>query len=163
MVMPGLGNEMAAGAAGRGFLRASDADREQAVDALKAAFVRGQLARDELDLRIGQALRSRTWADLDALIAGLATAQSPEPAREPDGKKLIARATAWRPWAWQRPVFLVTGALLLFAGMMLGSTVAFICGMLLVGASAPDASPCSPTTAVVRMWQSLYKSRVHHL
>ena len=49
--MAGPGNEMAAGAAGRGCLRASHADREQVIDTLKTAFVRGVLAKDEFDLR----------------------------------------------------------------------------------------------------------------
>jgi len=34
-------------AAGRGRLRASDADREQVIDVLKAAFVQGRLTKDE--------------------------------------------------------------------------------------------------------------------
>jgi len=51
-------------AAGRGHLRASYADREQVIGILKAALVQGRLAKDELDLRVGQALASRTYADL---------------------------------------------------------------------------------------------------
>lgn len=38
---------------------------------MKAAFVRGQLAKDELDARAGQALTARTCADLAALIADI--------------------------------------------------------------------------------------------
>ena len=38
-------------AAGRGDLRASHADREQVIGTLKAAFVKGLLTKDELDLR----------------------------------------------------------------------------------------------------------------
>jgi len=70
-------------AAGRGDLRASHADREQVIGVLKAAFVQGRLAKDELDLRVGQALASRTYADLAAVTAdlpiGLAGAQPPQP------------------------------------------------------------------------------------
>jgi len=44
---------MAAGAAARGHLRASDADREQLIDTLKDAFALGQLTRDELVDRAG--------------------------------------------------------------------------------------------------------------
>ena len=40
---------MAAGATGRGGFRASDADREQVIDALKVAFVQGRLSKDELE------------------------------------------------------------------------------------------------------------------
>ena len=39
--MAGPGDEQAAATAGRGHLRASHADREQMIDALKAAFVQG--------------------------------------------------------------------------------------------------------------------------
>ena len=60
-----------AGAAGRGCLRASRADREHVIDVLKAAFVQGRLTKDELDLRAGQAFASRTFADLTALTADL--------------------------------------------------------------------------------------------
>jgi hypothetical protein len=50
-----------AGAMGR--LRASHADREQAIDLLKAAFGQGRLAKDEFDVRVGQVFTSRTYAD----------------------------------------------------------------------------------------------------
>ena len=43
----GPGDELAAGAAAGGDLRASHADREQAIEALKAVFTRGMLAKDE--------------------------------------------------------------------------------------------------------------------
>jgi uncharacterized protein DUF1707 len=65
-VVAGLGDEMAAGLAGRGRMRASNADREQAIDTLKAAFVQGRLAKDEFDLRVGQAFASRTYGELSA-------------------------------------------------------------------------------------------------
>jgi Domain of unknown function (DUF1707) len=52
-------------------LRAGHADREQAVEALKDAFVQGQLTRDELDVRVGQALAARTVAELAALTADI--------------------------------------------------------------------------------------------
>ncbi len=78
---PGDGLE----AADRGHLRASDADREQVVGTLQAAFVQGRLDRDELDLRVSQALASRTYAELAAVTAdlpvGLTAARPPGPAR----------------------------------------------------------------------------------
>ena len=55
----------------RGRLRTSHADREQAIDVLKAAFVQGRLTRNELDLRVGQALKSRTYTEQAAVIADL--------------------------------------------------------------------------------------------
>ena len=56
---------------GRGALRASDADREQAIDVLTAAFVRDRLARAEFEARVGQALASRTYAELAAATDGI--------------------------------------------------------------------------------------------
>ena len=58
---------MTAAAAGRGRLRTSRADREQAIEVLKAAFVQERLDRDELDARVGQALASQTHAELAVL------------------------------------------------------------------------------------------------
>jgi hypothetical protein len=59
------------GAGGLGRLRASDANRDQVIEFLKAAFVQGRLAKDEFDLRVGQVLASRTCADLQTLTAGI--------------------------------------------------------------------------------------------
>jgi hypothetical protein len=101
-VGPGDGT---AGAEGHGRLRASHADREQAIDALKTAFVQGRLTKDEFDLRIGRALASRTYADLASLTADIPArpaARPPQPAREParkparqfNGKKAVAATIA---------------------------------------------------------------------
>jgi hypothetical protein len=90
------GDEIAAAAGGRGHLRASHADRERVIGTLKAAYVQGMLAKDEFDLRVGQAFASRTYADLAAvtadLPAGLAAAQPSQPARESANKKKKAVA-----------------------------------------------------------------------
>ena len=55
----------------RGGLRASDADREQAIDVLKTAFVQDRLASAEFEARVGQALASRTYAELAAATSGI--------------------------------------------------------------------------------------------
>ena len=60
-----------------GRLRASDADREQVIDAIKAAFAQGRLTKDELDLRAGQALTARTCAELVAVTAAIPAAAIP--------------------------------------------------------------------------------------
>src|SRR5208282_5433720 len=65
------GDQMAGGTVGRGRLLASHADREQVIDTLKAAFVQGLLAKDEFDLRVGQTLESRTYAELAAVTADI--------------------------------------------------------------------------------------------
>jgi uncharacterized membrane protein len=70
-MMTGPGDEIAAGTVGRGRLRASHAEREQAIEVLKAAFVQGRLTKDEFDARAGQALTARTCADLAAVTVGL--------------------------------------------------------------------------------------------
>jgi hypothetical protein len=51
--------------------RASDADREHAIDVLKAAFAEGRLTKHELDARAGHAFTSQTFADLAALTADI--------------------------------------------------------------------------------------------
>ena len=51
--------------------RASDIDLEQAISALKTAFVQGRLTSDEFDTRVGQALASRTRAELAAITADI--------------------------------------------------------------------------------------------
>jgi hypothetical protein len=92
--MAGQGDEIAASTEGRGHLRASHADREQAVNLVKAAFVQGLLAKDEFDLRIGQVFAARTYAQLAALTAdipaGLTTIRPlSEPVRKSAGRKPV--------------------------------------------------------------------------
>ena len=84
-------------AAGCGRLRAGHADREQAIDTLKTAFVHGQLTKDELDARAGQALAARTYADLAALTADIPPRPpTARPARPPAPvrRRPLARAAA---------------------------------------------------------------------
>jgi hypothetical protein len=79
---PGPGDELTPSAAGRGHLRASHADRERVVDFLKASFVQGRLTKEELEARAGQALGSRTYAELSELTVDLPAAPAPRhPAR----------------------------------------------------------------------------------
>jgi hypothetical protein len=56
---------------GRGRLRASDADREQVIGRIKAAYVYGLVTKDELDARIGLTLVCRTYAELAVVTADL--------------------------------------------------------------------------------------------
>jgi uncharacterized protein DUF1707 len=95
-MMTGPGDEVAAAAGILGYLRASHADREQVIDGVKAAFVRGQLTKGDLDARVGQALAARTHAELAAVTASIPTgsdrAGPPKPARaqrRPPGNKLV--------------------------------------------------------------------------
>jgi Domain of unknown function (DUF1707) len=73
----GPGDDMAAGG---GHVRASRADRERAIDVLKAAFVEERLTRDELDVRAGQVYTSLTYAELAVITADLPAApRAPAP------------------------------------------------------------------------------------
>ncbi|MGO8885156.1 MAG: DUF1707 domain-containing protein [Streptosporangiaceae bacterium] len=56
-----------------GHMRSSQADRERAVDVLKAAFAEGRLTQEEYTERVGQVYASRTYAELAALTADLPT------------------------------------------------------------------------------------------
>lgn len=90
-------------AGGHGRMRASDADRERVVDVLKAAFVHGRLAKDELDARAGRVFASRTFAELAAVTADIPPAPAagraahprvPAPAPEPPAGPAPARQAA---------------------------------------------------------------------
>ena len=92
------GREDGAAGVARGQLRTSRADRERAIEVLKAAFTQGRLAKDEFDLRVGQVLASRTYADLGPLtvdIPGWVTSAQPsgEDAGEP-GRMLSFKTAA---------------------------------------------------------------------
>lgn len=99
--MAGPWYPMRAATTGRGHLRASDADREQAIDALKNAFVYGLLAKDDLYVRAGRVLASRTYAELTAVTADIPTGltaapppsrRAPARTRKPVGKKAVVCA-----------------------------------------------------------------------
>ena len=80
------------GLAARGHLRAAQADREQAITVLKAAYAQGRLTKDELETRAGQAFASRTYAELAALTADI-------PADLPTASPAATESDA----AWPRP------------------------------------------------------------
>jgi hypothetical protein len=121
--VPGsLAGEMTAVAAGHGHLRVSHVERDQVIDALKAAFVQAWLTRDDFDLRVSQTLTSRTYADLAALTADL-------PAR------LIAAPPGHEPAPPQAPPVnkpLLWGAYAVLVGAVGSMVVAFPAGSLLL-------------------------------
>jgi hypothetical protein len=55
----------------RGTLRASDSDRELVAERLRQAAAEGRLLAEELEARLARALRARTYAELDPLVADL--------------------------------------------------------------------------------------------
>jgi Domain of unknown function (DUF1707)/Domain of unknown function (DUF4190) len=71
------------GSGGDGYLRASTADRECAVEVLKTGYAEGRLTKDEYDARAGQAFAARTLADLDAVTADLPGGRPAAPAWPP--------------------------------------------------------------------------------
>ena len=90
-----------AAAARRGQLRAAQADRENAIDALKAAYVAGRLSEDEFEARVGQAFASRTHADLAAITADIPAAPVAAQAARLPGRVV----------AWGTGVIIAAGAL----------------------------------------------------
>jgi len=52
-------------------MRAATADRERAVDVLKAGFAEGRLTQEEYNDRMGRAYAARTYGELAALTADL--------------------------------------------------------------------------------------------
>jgi hypothetical protein len=65
-------------------------------------------------------------------------------------------------WIRRRPLFLVTGMLLMALDVIRPDTMAFVPGMLVVALGAPDARPLDDTFARVRTWAWLRESRTSH-
>lgn len=107
--MAGRGDEAAANGEGRGNLRASHADREHVIGVLKAAFVQGMVTKHEFDLRVGQVLASRTYAELAALTADIPAGLAPtQPLAVP--KRDSAGKQALKAWACVTATFTAVAA-----------------------------------------------------
>ena len=100
-------------------MRASSADRERAVDVLKAGFAEGRLTQDEYNDRMGRAYAARTYGDLAALTADLPAGASPLP--------------AWPVPAYQPPPAGGTNSMAI-ASMMLGVAEFFTGGLTAIPA-----------------------------
>ena len=115
-----------------GPLRASHADREQAIGVLKAAFIQGRLTKDEFDLRVGQVFVSRTYGDLDALTADIpdwVTSVQPPAEHAPEPGKMLSFKTAARVGAVGASPSVASAAIV----VMQSSTLPAVAGVLLVG------------------------------
>ena len=137
--MTGPGDEMAA--AGRGQMRASDADREQVIAMLKVAFVQGRLTKDELDLRVGAAFTARTYAELAVVTADIpAEPTAAQPPPKPAGAgwppmnssaktavAVIIAATTVTVAVWLIAWFAGNGALLAGAVLATGIDLVILC------------------------------------
>jgi len=142
-----------------GRLRASDADRERAVDVLKAAFVQDRLTKSDLAERVGQALGSKTYAELASATAAIPPkpAPAPRPAqaatqpRRQAAARRRARPVSWKAVAWVVGVIVVApGLAVAFFDTYYGSF--FI--LLLAGfiASGLIGSPVTPGVNRHRMY-----------
>ena len=133
-MMTGPGGETAAATGGPGGLRASHADRERAIDAVKAAFVQGRLTTGELDRRVGQALKARTYAELDAVTAGIPAGSGPPrrpqpvPARRRPEKRVVSPGAC--------VILTTTLAAGIWAGVVAGGAAAIIVAMFMLNLAA---------------------------
>jgi hypothetical protein len=103
------GQRMAGGS--HASMRASPADLDRVIEVLQRSFAEGRLDRDELDERLGQALISRFFADLMALVADL----------PPGPSEMFGPSTP--PYGWSRrhriavAAHLLVGLVVLFAAI----------------------------------------------
>jgi hypothetical protein len=104
----------------RASMRASDADRERFVEALRQHHADGRLTTEELAERSGRAYAARTFGDLDALATDLPPLHPPAPAaprapaagppsgaRPPGVRQAAAKAALFRTALWFGMVSLV--------------------------------------------------------
>ena len=77
-------------------LRVGHAERQRAIELVKAAYADGRLDQDELEQRAERALIARTAADLHALLADLGAASASPAAPPPWNPSLPARRPAHR-------------------------------------------------------------------
>lgn len=110
-------------------VRASDLDRERAVEFLKAHYAAGRLQHDELAWRSDAAYRAVAISELDWLTSDLPALARPAPRRRFPALKavvfcalLVALLVIVPPEAWL--VLLAIGAMLAFVGFFLLAPVA---------------------------------------
>ena len=138
-----------ADAMGGGRLRASDADREQVIDALKAAFVQGLLTKDELVTRAGQALASLTNAELAVITADIPPSPIEiqplsKPAQTCAAKRVNKKVVAWGACVIVLPPALGTAFLTYYGGFLVLLLFAFIGTMVSARPTAPRHADALP-------------------
>jgi len=109
----------------RSTLRASDADREQIAERLRQATAEGRLLAEELEERLGRLFASRTYGELDAIVADLPGRGMPQRARP----RPLARVAAV-----PAPVLIVLGPLVVamaIAAVLIVATLFAAWAMLL--------------------------------
>jgi uncharacterized membrane protein len=109
-------------------MRAANADRERAVDVLRAGFAEGRLTQAEYNTRMGRAYEARTYGELLALTADLPAGPLPVPYMLPP---------TWQPVPANRNNSMATAALILggleFFTAGLTAIPAVICGHIARG------------------------------
>lgn len=136
-----------------GRVRASHADREQAIEVLKAAFVQGRLDKHEFDARVGQAFASRTYLELAAVTADIPPEPipaKPNPAK-PQGNRgvrsglaVTAGGTGLAAFVWAAALITDNPIALLMA---LTITVAYAGTLILAGSVMLESRPRKPGRA----------------
>lgn len=128
-------------------LRASDAERERAAEALRAHFAAGRISDDELDERTDAAYAARTVGELQALLTDLPPLPAPpprpghDPARERAKRRVMHRAGVWALLSVAAvAIWLATGAAGTFwpIWIMLGAAIRL--GMVSWSELGPGAS-----------------------
>lgn len=111
-------------------LLASTADRERAIDLLKAGFAEGRLTQQEHEARVARVYAARTYADLSALVDDLPGGQGAFL-----GYQVVASAFPVAPPSWrQKTNALAIGSLV--CGLLFppaGSVLAVIFGHTALG------------------------------
>ena len=100
-----------------GHMRAASADRERAVDVLRAGFAEGRLTKDEFEGRVERVYSSRTYSDLAVLTADLPAG--------PLGTMTLPRPPA--PWPYTSPYYRASPAPRSVNGTAI---VAFLCSFI---------------------------------
>ncbi len=98
----------------RNGLRASDADREHVADRLRRAAAEGRLLAEELEQRLGDAFRARTYGELDEIVADLPGERVTRPSRPAGGLARPALLLAMVVAA----VAVIAAAVLVIAGVL---------------------------------------------
>ncbi len=98
----------------RNGLRASDADRDHVADRLRRAAAEGRLLAEELEQRLGDAFRARTYGELDAIVADLPSDSGARASRPMGGLARPALVVAIALVA----VAVIAAAVLVIAGML---------------------------------------------